>query len=177
MTDNATREPGWYVIYDEAGAFLSLCWLHDGWWDGGNALPELPAGWTVGPSLADVLRDAALINSPQTANFLGSVKTEAAHQVKRWGAAHDRGKSAENWYWLVGYLAGKALRSVIEGDNQKALHHTISTAAALSHWHEAIRREGTHQRGRGDDRDLEEIARFDAEIARERRTDAEEPPK
>jgi hypothetical protein len=58
MTDNATREPGWYVIYDEAGAFLSLCWLHDGWWDGGNALPELPAGWTVGPSLADVLRDA-----------------------------------------------------------------------------------------------------------------------
>lgn len=58
MTDNATREPGWYVIYDEAGAFLSLCWLHDGWWDGGNELPELPAGWTVGSSLADVLRDA-----------------------------------------------------------------------------------------------------------------------
>jgi len=57
-TDGATREPGWYVIYDAAGAFLSLCWLHDGWWDGGNELPELPAGWTVGSSLADVLRDA-----------------------------------------------------------------------------------------------------------------------
>lgn len=109
-------------------------------------------------------RLAALIGNPQTGDFLESVRSEAAHQVERWGP-HDRGKSAENWYWLVGYLAGKALRATIEGDREKALHHTISAAAALSHWHTAI---GTDDSGvgKGDDRDLEEIARFESPAGR-----------
>jgi hypothetical protein len=60
---DATREPGWYVIYDAAGVVLSLCWgAQLLWWDGGNDLPELPSGWTVGPSLTDLLRDAQRLN-------------------------------------------------------------------------------------------------------------------
>lgn len=83
----------------------------------------------------------ALINSPETADFFDAAKIEAAHQVERWGAAHDREKSAENWFWLVGYLAGKALRFAITGPRDKALHHTISAAAALCNWHAAIKRD------------------------------------
>lgn len=94
-----------------------------------------------------------LINTPELEDFLGGVKVEAAHQVERWGEAHDRSKSAENWYWLVGYLAGKALRSAIAGDREKALHHTISTAAALFQWHKAIKRD-TSGAGIGEDEDL-----------------------
>lgn len=96
----------------------------------------------------------ALVNSPQTAEFLSAVAAEKAHQVERWGAAHDRSKSAEHWFWLVGYLAGKALRATILGDKAKALHHTISSAAALANWHEAISADTTGA-GVGNDTDLE----------------------
>lgn len=104
----------------------------------------------------------ALVNNPHTAEFLPAVQLEAAHQRDRWGDAHDRGKSAENWYWLVGYLAGKCLRAVITGDREKALHHTISSAAALANWYEAIKRDTTGT-GIGQDNDLKpvEIARFE----------------
>lgn len=103
-----------------------------------------------------------LINNPQTAEFLPAVQAEAAHQRDRWGEAHDRGKSAENWFWLVGYLAGKCLRCVITGDKHKALHHTISSAAALANWYEAIKRDETGT-GIGLDNDIKpvEIARFE----------------
>lgn len=80
----------------------------------------------------------ALINNPQTAEFLGAVQAEAAFQRQKWGEPHDRQKSAENWFWLVGYLSGKALRAAITGDKFKARHHTISSAAALANWFEAI---------------------------------------
>lgn len=104
----------------------------------------------------------ALINNPHTDEFLPAVKLEAAHQRDRWGEAHDRGKSAENWFWLVGYLAGKCLRAVITGDREKALHHTISSAAALANWYEAIKRD-TSNSGIGQDNDIKlvEIARFE----------------
>lgn len=103
-----------------------------------------------------------LINNPHTADFLHAVELEAAHQRDRWGEAHDRGKSAENWFWLVGYLAGKCLRAVIDGDKEKALHHTISTGAACANWYEAIKRDETGT-GLGHDRDImpRELARFE----------------
>ena len=63
---------------------------------------------------------------------------EAAHQRERFSVDHDAGKGPEDWFWLVGYLAGKALRSAIAGDLDKALHHCISTAAALANWHAAL---------------------------------------
>lgn len=98
-----------------------------------------------------ILRD--LVNTPMFDDFTEAVKREAAHQVQRWGRAHDRSKSAENWYWLVGYLSGKALRSAISGDKEKALHHTISSAAALMQWHAAIMADKTGA-GIGEDEDL-----------------------
>lgn len=116
------------------------------------------------PPRDGLLRDAAaelrrmhdLISNAHIEDFLEAVRLEAAHQRQRWGSAHDREKSAEHWYWLVGYLAGKALRAAIDGDQDKALHHTISSAAALSHWHAAV----SHDKrpwplaGRGVDVDL-----------------------
>jgi hypothetical protein len=97
----------------------------------------------------DLLKE--LLSRPEIDEFEQGVILEAAHQRQRWGDAHDRSKSAENWYWLVGYLAGKALRSAIEGDQAKARHHTISSAAALFHWWKAIKDQA---HGVGQDTDL-----------------------
>lgn len=80
----------------------------------------------------------ALLNTPETEDFDKGVPLEATHQIQRWTAAHDAGKNPEDWFWLVGYLAGKALAAFKTGDHQKAKHHTISTAAALRNWHKAI---------------------------------------
>lgn len=81
---------------------------------------------------------AEVIDSPNTTDFLDAVKSEAAHQVKRWGEKHDLEKDPEEWFWLVGYLAGKALSAFMSGDREKALHHTISSAASLLNWHRHI---------------------------------------
>ena len=93
------------------------------------------------------------INTPEVDDFLRGVQIEAAHQVQRWGEAHDRSKSAENWHWLLAYLAGEALRAHIEGNVEKAKHHAISTAAACLQWHRAISRDHSG-RGLGADADL-----------------------
>jgi hypothetical protein len=105
-----------------------------------------------------------LINTPETDDFLRGVQLEAAHQVQRWGYAHDRSKSAENWFWLVGYLAGKALRAAISADQEKAKHHTISSAAALKNWHSAISND-TSGAGIGQDEDLRAKNPVDAQVA------------
>lgn len=103
---------------------------------------------------SEVTRLNALVNSPEVEDFLKGTRLEAAHQIEKWGDAHDRGKSSENWYWLVGYLAGKALRASITGDRTKALHHCISSAAALLNWHSAIKRDTTGV-GIGEDQDMQ----------------------
>jgi hypothetical protein len=108
-------------------------------------------------AVAELDRLKALINSPSIDGFLRSVHIEAVHQVERWGTAHDRAKRPADWFWLVGYLGGKALhhahevdhlsklsapsdgtKALIEKHRVKAMHHTISTAAALYNWHSAI---------------------------------------
>lgn len=89
--------------------------------------------------LEEVRKLDARINNPITDDFLEGVRNEAAHQVGRWGAAHDRGKTALDWFWLIGYLAQKAATAAIAGNRTKALHHTISTAAALLNWHTHIK--------------------------------------
>lgn len=83
-------------------------------------------------------RLSALVNSPELDQFLRGVHLEAVHQVERWGEAHDRKKRPADWFWLVGYLAGKALHAAVAGAHDKARHHCISTAAALYNWHCAI---------------------------------------
>ena len=75
-------------------------------------------------------RLSGLINTPRVDDFLKAVRTEAAHQIERWGAAHDEGKTDADWFWLIGYLAGKALNKP-----DKKLHHIITTAAACLNWH------------------------------------------
>lgn len=91
-----------------------------------------PAG-----GLREALR-SEIINTPETADFMAGVPLEAAHQRERWGASHDEGKTAWDWFWLIGYLSQKAAAAAVGGDNEKAMHHTISTAAALANWHCAL---------------------------------------
>lgn len=106
---------------------------------------------------AELVRLHAVINEPHNDHFLQGASIEKEHQRQRWGDAHDRSKSAEHWYWLVGYLAGKALRAAISGDREKALHHTISSAAALANWHDAISADPSGI-GIGQDTDLKKHA-------------------
>ena len=89
--------------------------------------------------LDEVDRLKALLNTPEVEDFDQAVPLEAAHQLERWGAQHDDGKNPEDWFWLVGYLAGKALAAFKAHDEDKAQHHCISTAAALRNWHAQIR--------------------------------------
>ena len=77
-------------------------------------------------------------DTPAVADFASAAQLEAWHQRNRWGSSHDAGKSPFDWFWLIGYLAQKAASAAVAGDNDKALHHTISTAAALANWHLAL---------------------------------------
>lgn len=81
------------------------------------------------------LRTAAALFSPEIQDWFEGTRLEASHQVLRFAAEHDAGKTAFDWFWLVGYLAQKAAASAVDGDVEKAMHHTISTAAALFNWH------------------------------------------
>lgn len=84
------------------------------------------------------LEAEAKLNTPELLDFSAGVVMEAAHQRERWGADHDVGKTAWDWFWLIGFLAQKAATAHLAGDADKALHHTISTAAACANWHAAI---------------------------------------
>lgn len=86
----------------------------------------------------EVERLNSIINTPQADDFLRAVSTEAEHQRQRWGSDHDAGKMPADWFWLVGYLGGKALHAHAVGDVTKAEHHVITTAAACANWHRAM---------------------------------------
>ncbi len=88
----------------------------------------------------------ALINTPQTEDWMAAVPLEAAHQILRFGVEHDAGKTDADWFWLLGYLGGKALRAANDGDIPKARHHTISSAAVLLNWNRALTGESTSMR-------------------------------
>jgi hypothetical protein len=87
---------------------------------------------------AEATRLRDLINTPELVDFSRAVHMEAVHQIERWGTNHDAGKTPADWFWLVGYLAGKALTALLKGDTDKALHHIITTAAALNNWHAQV---------------------------------------
>lgn len=87
----------------------------------------------------ELLREKAArydaINTPEIQEFLKAVENEALHQRERWGSEHDVGKTDADWFWLIGFLAGKAIRP---GQTvEKMLHHIITTAAACLNWHAA----------------------------------------
>lgn len=78
------------------------------------------------------------IDTPEIHDFVAAVTREAAHQRNRWGSDHDAGKSPADWFWLIGYLAGKALHAATDGRNEKLLHHIVTTASAACNWHAAV---------------------------------------
>jgi hypothetical protein len=53
----------------------------------------------------------AQINTPEIFDFAKAVQLEAVHQRERWGTDHDAGKTDADWFWLIGYLSGKALHN------------------------------------------------------------------
>lgn len=77
--------------------------------------------------LDEVLRE---LNTPEVMDFIKGIRLEATHQRERWGSDTDAGKTDADWFWLVGYLAGKAPHQP-----EKRLHHLITCAAALANWH------------------------------------------
>ncbi|MFJ3481748.1 hypothetical protein ACIPL1_00020 [Pseudomonas sp. NPDC090202] len=79
-----------------------------------------------------------LLNTPHTSEWFEGVRLEAGHQIGRWGTEHDSGKEPADWFWLIGYLAQKAMTAQMSGDDEKARHHTISTGAAMLNWFRAI---------------------------------------
>lgn len=87
---------------------------------------------------ARILELEALINTPRTDEFFDAVRFEAAHQVERWGVNHDRGKEPHDWFWLLGYLSGKALAAFTLGNPDKGLHHIISSSAMLLNWYRHV---------------------------------------
>lgn len=115
-----------------------------------DAFPDDGADGTEGESVHLLCREAerlsALVNTPQLKDFASAVVLEAVHQRERWGVEHDAGKAPSDWFWLLGYLGGKALTAHIAGNRDKALHHTISSAAALANWHAAISGDSTLMR-------------------------------
>ena len=92
----------------------------------------------------------SIIDTPHTGEWFEAVRLEAAHQIKRWGIDHDKGKDPADWFWLLGYLGGKALASALAGDTEKAKHHIITSAAALLNWFRRITGDSTAMRpGKG----------------------------
>ena len=79
------------------------------------------------------------LNTPEVFDFVKAVQLEAAHQRARWGSDHDAGKTDADWFWLVGYLAGKALHNPPNDMHpaEAQLHRIVATAAALANWHAA----------------------------------------
>src|SRR5258708_4428357 len=64
----------------------------------------------------------ASLDHPELEDFAKGVVIEAQHQRQRWGDDHDTTKEPEEWFWLIGYLAGKGLRSQRDGDMEKFKH-------------------------------------------------------
>lgn len=93
---------------------------------------------------AEVNRLDALLNTPELLDFSKAVVLEAAHQIARWDPTQDASKTDADWFWLIGYLAGKALHTPIGKDPadiepigilEKRLHRIITIAAAAANWH------------------------------------------
>lgn len=91
----------------------------------------------------EVDRLNAIIHTPHSDDFIQGVAIEAEFQRQKHGD-EDARKDPAQWYWVVGYLAGKALYSWLRGDVEKAKHHVITTAALCSNWHRKLKSEGNY---------------------------------
>ena len=93
------------------------------------------ANYALAAAEAEIARLTTILNTPETREFVEAVSREAAHQRERWGEAHDVEKEPEEWFWTLGYLAGKALHSQRAADHEKFLHRLIASAALLANQH------------------------------------------
>lgn len=118
-----------------------------------------------GELLAELRKLDALINTPELVDFAKAVHLEAVHQELRWGTPDREGKKPYDWLWLVAHLATRSLEHHKEAERlksitdklpaeivdvrtafgeqvayhrEKAVHHTITTAAAIAHWHASV---------------------------------------
>ena len=94
---------------------------------------------------AEVDRLKSVLGTPEVEDFLKAVEREAAYQREHWGKGHDEVKSHANWYWLLGWLGGKAVMDPHEpGDErtprERRLHRIVTVAAVAFHWHDATRK-------------------------------------
>lgn len=81
-------------------------------------------------------RRESLIQHPETGEFLRGALVEAAYQREAW-PDQDEAKSDSDWFWTLGYLAGKSLRPDV--DDEHRLHHIEAAAALLANWHAAVK--------------------------------------
>lgn len=92
-----------------------------------------PGADVLAGAIDELFRLHALINAPEILDFIKAVQLEAAHQRARWGSDHDAGKTDADWFWLIGYLAGKALHNPDKAGaklHELKLHRIIAIAAA-----------------------------------------------
>lgn len=78
------------------------------------------------------------INTPELYDFIEATLNEALHQREKWGVEKDGGKTDADWFWLIGFLAGKALHNPPKDDMGSVdarLHRIITVAAAAANWH------------------------------------------
>jgi len=107
----------------------------------------------------------AIINTPELIDFPKAVMLEAQHQEHRWGTTDRESKDPKAWFWLLSHLASRALAHHTEAERltktelptcapesqsheqisrivafhrEKAVHHAITSAAVLAHWHASI---------------------------------------
>lgn len=76
------------------------------------------------------------IDKPETGDFLRGALVEAAYQRQQWRDT-DPVKDDADWFWTLGYVAGKALRP--DTSTEKKLHRIEAAAAILAHWHQAVK--------------------------------------
>lgn len=109
---------------------------------------EVVAGWKPGDSAEKVQRRVAALleeaienrlGDPETEDFCKGVLLEAAHQRDRWKES-DPTKTPADWFWLLGWLGGKAVHDPHEPWDERTarerrLHRIIATAAAAANWH------------------------------------------
>lgn len=97
---------------------------------------------TKRPALeAEIARLNAIIHTPESDDFLKGVSIEAEYQRTLHGVDDtDARFDWHQWFWVAGYLLGKALGCCKTGaDNgEKAKHHLVTTAALLMNWHNVL---------------------------------------
>lgn len=86
------------------------------------------------------------LSTPEILDFIKAIQIEAKYQEEQWKKA-DPEKTDADWYWLIGWLGGKAvndphkvgdLRPTIE----RKLHRIITVAAAAYNWHAWAKKQG-----------------------------------